>query len=265
MANSVTSRFEQILGDIHKRKLTPLYFLEGEETYYLDEIVKAIEETVLKPEEKSFNQTVVYGKDISPVELKMAARRYPMMSEYQVLIVKEAQNFSKIDDLDDYFEKPNESTILVFSYMGKKLDKRKRSGKLLSKYTFFTSERLRDYEIVPWIENYIRKKGKNIDPKATQLIADFLGSDLSKICNEIDKMLINLKDEVPIINTAHVEQNIGISKDYNIFELQKALGKCDFNKSVQIANYFAANEKLHPPISIIAGLYSFFSKIYIYH
>lgn len=265
MANNTSIKYDQIIGDINKRRFTPIYLLEGEETYYIDEITKELEEKVLKPEEKSFNQTIAYGKDITPLEIKMASRRYPMMSEYQLIIIKEAQNISDIEQLEDYVENPMATTILVLCYKGKKVDKRKKVGKLFSKYTHFTSERLRDYEITSWIEKYLKSKGRNIDPKAVQLIADYLGNDLGKIANEIDKMLINVKNDVQIIGITHIEQNIGISKDFNVFELNKALGQKNFNKSIQIANYFAMNSKQHPIIPIIAALFSYFSKVYTYN
>ncbi len=265
MANNTTIKFDQIIGDIHKRKFTPVYLLEGEESFYIDEITRELEEKVLKPEEKSFNQTIAYGKDISPLDIKMAAKRYPMMSEYQLIIIKEAQNIGDLDALEDYLENPLQTTILVLCYKGKKVDKRKKVGKLFSKYTHFTSERLRDYEVGAWIEKYIRSKGRNIDIKAVQLISDFLGNDLGKIANEVDKMLINVKPEVPLITEQHVEQNIGVSKDYNVFELQRAIGQKNFNKAIQITNYFAANTKQHSIIPVIANLFSFFSKVYTYH
>ncbi len=265
MANNTSIKFDQIIGDIRNRRFTPVYLLEGDETFYIDEITKELEERVLKPEEKSFNQTIAYGKDITPLEIKMAARRYPMMSEYQLLIIKEAQNLSDIELLEDYVENPMATTILVLCYKGKKVDKRKKVGKLFSKYTHFTSERLRDYEVIPWIERYIKGKGRNIDHKAVQLISDYLGNDLSKIANEIDKMLINVKAEVAIIDIPHIEQNIGISKDYNVFELNKALGEKNFNKSIQIANYFANNTKANSIIPMIANLYTYFSKVYTYN
>lgn len=265
MANTTTIKFDQVTGDISRRKFTPVYLLEGEETFYIDEICRELEDKVLKPEEKSFNQTIAYGKDITPLEIKMACKRYPMMSEYQLIVIKEAQNLSDIDQLEDYLENPMNTTILVLCYKGKKVDKRKKVGKLFSKYTHFTAERLRDYEVIPWIEKYVKAKGRNIDTRAVQLIGDYLGNDLGKIANEIDKMLINVRPDVAIIGIPHVEQNIGISKDYNVFELQKAIGQKNFNKAIQIANYFAANTKQHSIIPIIANLYSFFSKIYAFH
>jgi DNA polymerase-3 subunit delta len=265
MANNTSTMFEKIMGDLRNRKFSPVYLLEGEETYFIDAISKEIEESVLKPEEKSFNQTIAYGKDVTPLEIKMSARRYPMMSEHQVLIIKEAQNLSSLDVFEDYLENPMQTTILVFCYKGKKIDKRKKVGKLFSKYVHFTSDRMRDYEVTPWIESYLKKRGRHIDPKAVQMIADYLGSDLSKICNEIDKMLINVKEDVPIINVTHIEQNIGISKDFNIFELQKSLGQKNFNKSVQIANYFAEHSKQNPIIPMISQLFTYFGKVYMFH
>ncbi len=265
MANNTSIKFDQIVSDINNRRFTPIYLLEGEETYYIDELSRLLEEKVLKPEEKSFNMTIAYGKDISPLEIKMAARRYPMMSEFQLLIIKEAQNLGDIDLLEDYIENPMSTTILVLCYKGKKVDKRKKVGKLFAKYTHFTSERLRDNEVTPWIDRYLKSRGRNIDPKAVQLIADYLGNDLGKIANEIDKMLINVKADVAIIGETHIEQNIGISKDYNVFELGKALGQKNFNKCIQIANYFAMNAKTDGIIPMIAYLYTYFSKVYIYH
>ena len=265
MANQTSIKFDQIIGDIRRRKFTPLYLLEGDEAFYIDGICNELEEHVLKPEEKSFNQTIAYGKDITPLEIKMAAKRYPMMSEHQLIIIKEAQNLTDIDLLEDYVENPLSTTILVLCYKGKKVDKRKKIGKLFSKYTHFTADRLRDYEVIPWIHLYFKTKGRHIDPKAIQLIGDYLGNDLIKIANEIDKMLINVKQDVAIIGVTHIEQNIGISKEYNVFELQKAIGQKNFNKAIQITNYFASNTKQKSIIPLIANLYSYFSKVYAYN
>jgi len=262
MANSTTIKFDQIRGDIENRRFTSIYLLEGEETYFIDALSDLLEERVLKPEEKSFNQIITYGKDTSALDIKMAAKRYPMMAEYQLILVKEAQNLNDLENLEDYLENPTPTTILVLCYKGKKLDKRTKYAKLFAKYTQFTSERMRDYEITPWVEKYFKQKGRNIEPKALQLISDYLGNDLSKITNEIDKMLINVKADVGLIGMYHIEQNIGISKDFNIFELQKAIGEKNFNKSIQIANYFASNPKANPIIPIIANLYGYFAKVY---
>ncbi|MES2619156.1 MAG: DNA polymerase III subunit delta [Bacteroidota bacterium] len=265
MANNTIIKFNQIVSDIKNRQFSPVYLLEGEETYFIDALTDVLETSVLKEEEKSFDQMVIYGKDAKALDIKMAAKRFPLMSQYLLIIVKEAQNLDDIDAFEDYLLAPPKSTILVFCYKGKKVDKRKKAGKLFSKYIHFTSERMRDYEVTPWVEKYIRDKGKSIEPNATQLIVDYLGSDLGKISSEIDKMFINLKPEIGLIAMTHIEQNIGISKDYNIFELQKALGDKNFNKSIQIANYFAQNIKNHPLIPTIANLLGFFTKVYLYN
>lgn len=265
MANNTIIKYNQIIGDIKNRKFTPVYLLEGDETYFIDGISDALEESVLKPEEKSFDQIIIYGKDTTALDIKMAAKRFPLLSQHLLIIVKEAQNLEDLDVFEDYLNSPPSSTILVFCYKGKKVDKRKKVGKMFSKFTHFTSDRMRDYEVNPWVEKYIRDKGKTIEPSAVQLIVDYLGSDLVKIASEIDRMLINLKPEIGFIAVTHIEQNIGISKDFNVFELQKALGEKNFNKSIQIANYFANNIKTNPLIPTIANLLSFFSKVYIYN
>ncbi len=265
MANNTIIKYNQIIGDIKTGKFSPVYLLEGEETYFIDSIADTLEESVLKPEEKSFDQLIIYGKDSTALDIKMAAKRFPLLAKYLLIIVKEAQNLDDIDVFEDYLAAPPQSTILVFCYKGKKIDKRKKTGKLFGKYTHFTSERMRDYEVTPWVDKYIKDKGKSIEPSAVQLIVDYLGSDLLKISSEIDRMLINLKPDINFIAVTHIEQNIGISKDFNVFELQKALGDKNFNKSIQIANYFANNIKNHPLIPTIANLFSFFSKVYIYN
>lgn len=265
MANNTITKYTQILSDIKNRQFTPVYLLEGEETYFIDALTEALEEHVLKPEEKSFDQIIVYGKDSSALDIKMAAKRFPLLSQHLLIIVKEAQSLDDLDVFEDYLSSPPASTILVFCYKGKKIDKRKKVGKMFGKFTHFTSERMRDYEVTPWVEKYIRDKGKSIEPSAVQLIVDYLGSDLVKIASEVDRMLINLKSDVGLISINHIEQNIGVSKDFNVFELQNALGQKNFNKSIQIAHYFASNIKSHPIIPIIANLLSFFTKVYLYN
>ncbi|MBC7425099.1 MAG: DNA polymerase III subunit delta [Bacteroidia bacterium] len=264
MANAAVIKYEQILSDISKGKFSPVYLLEGEETYFIDALSHEIEEKALKPEEKSFNQIITYGKETKCLDLIMAARRYPMMAERQLIIVREAQNLSDIEQLESYLENPMKSTVLVICYRGKKIDRRKKTGKLFSKYESITCDKLRDYEIGPIVEKYFSSKGYSIDHKARQLIIEYLGNDLAKITNEIDKMVLNLKPDVKSINFTHIEENIGISKEFNIFELQKALGSKQFNKAIQIVNYFATNPKNNPLILIISSLYSYYSKIYSY-
>jgi DNA polymerase-3 subunit delta len=258
------STYENIIKEIEGKQFAPIYVLQGEEAYFIDKIVAALEQTVLSEEEKSFNQTVVYGKDATAMAISMAAKRYPMPpAEYQLIIVKEAQGMKDIENLDNYFENPTKSTILCLALKNKKLDGRKKLAKLAKKYKVFNSTPIRDYEVAQWIESYLESKGKKIDGRANLMIAEYLGNNLSKITNEIDKMLINVKD-APIINLKHIEENIGISKDYNVFELQKAVGMKDFNKAIQIAHYFASDKKNHSIILSIATLNAYFSKVLIY-
>lgn len=265
MSNKTIPIFEQIKKDILAKKYSPIYFLQGEENYFIDEICDLLEEKVLTPEEKSFNLTIAYGKDITPIEIKMACRRFPMMSEFQLIIVKEAQNIKDWDHLIDYFKNPFVQTILCIAHKNKKIDGRSSLAKLLSKHVLLNADPLRDYEVPQWITNFIASKGKSIDPKATELICNFVGSDLIKLKYEINKMFINLPKEIPIINIHHVEQNIGISKEFNFFELQKAIGSKNFNKAIQIVNYFAENDSkldFFPGIGIIS---SYFGKLYQLH
>lgn len=258
------STYENILKEIENKQFAPIYVLQGDEGYFIDKLVKALELNVLNEEEKSFNQTIVYGKDTTAMAISMAAKRYPMPpAEHQLIIVKEAQGMKDIESLDNYFEAPTKSTILCVALKNKKLDGRKKLAKLAKKHKIFNSNPIRDYEVAQWVEQYLDSKGKKIDGKANLMIAEYLGNDLSKITNEIDKMLINVKD-APIINLKHIEENIGISKDYNVFELQKAVGQKDFNKTIQIAHYFASDKKNHSIILSIATLNGYFAKVLIY-
>ncbi|MCK9480689.1 MAG: DNA polymerase III subunit delta [Bacteroidia bacterium] len=267
MAKNTEEDFKLLSNSIKNREFQPVYFLSGDEPYYIEKISDLIEETVLTPTEKQFNQTIMYGKEVKVKDIVMAAKRYPMMAEYQVIIVKEAQNLPKnqMDDFVPYLENPLKSTILVLNYKIDKLDQRTKVAKLFLKYGFFKSEKLYENKIPGWIEKYIRSLDKAIDSQASLLIAEYLGNDLGKIANEIDKMLLQLPKEVQLINTKHVEENIGISKDFNVFELQKAIGSNNFNKSIQIINYLANNPTQNPFIVIIGNLFSYFKKILLYH
>jgi DNA polymerase-3 subunit delta len=264
MAADTQQKYQEILRDIDNKKFNSVYLLQGDEPYFIDAISKKLEENVLSEEERSFNQTVIYGKETTYHNVVMAARRFPMMAPYQLIVVKEAQNIKDTDSLIPYLEAPLDSTILVICLKGKKIDKRKKEGKLLSKFLMFNSERIRDYQISEWISRYVKSKNKEIDNTACQLIGEFLGTDLAKIASEIDKMLINIRD-TDRVSMSHVEENIGISKDYNTFELQKALGGRNFNKSVQIINYFAADTRTHPLVMLAPNLFSYFTKLMIYH
>ncbi|MFC2079839.1 DNA polymerase III subunit delta [Bacteroidota bacterium] len=258
--------FEQILADIEKKLYHPVYFLTGEEAYYIDQISDYIQENVLNESEKTFNQTILYGKDTDAVAVMNAAKRFPMMSEFQVVIVKEAQDMKDIDNLVHYIENPLKSTLLVLDYKYKKPDKRKKVFKaLINNSIYLESKKLYDNQVPGWISGYVASKNLSIEPKASVLLVEFLGSDLSKISNEIDKLIIALGENEKMITSALIERNIGISKDYNNFELQNALGKKDVLKANRIINYFADNQKNHPLVLTINTLYSFFSKILIYY
>ncbi len=267
MAASVTASFDKIIKGIQARQFSPVYFLQGEESFFIDKIVDAIENTVLNEAEKGFNQTVFYGKETDIMTVVMAARRFPMMSDYQVIVVKEAQNMRDMDKLLPYLENPVASTILAFSYKGKKLDKRTKAGKMLEKFSLFTANKLYDNQIPAWTESYLREKGYTINQKALALVAESLGNDLSKIANELDKMLLNLEGgDITNITGKEIEDNIGISKDYNIFELQDAIGKRNFVKAVTIVDYFSQSKNANGNLVVVLPqLYSFFSKLYKIH
>jgi len=256
----------QLVTDIKNGKLSPIYFLMGEESYYIDEISKFIESSILTEEEKGFNQMVLYGRDVSVEDIVGQAKRYPMMAEYQVVIVKEAQDLSRtIEKLVDYVEQPQPTTILVINYKYKTIDKRKKLFKALKKGgVVFESKKLYDNQIADWIRRVLSGHNYTISPKAAQMLAEFLGTDLSKIANELDKLKIILPEGTQI-TPEHIEQNIGISKDYNNFELQKAVGAKDVLKANQIIKYFGENPKDNPMVVTVSLLYSFFSKLLHLH
>jgi DNA polymerase-3 subunit delta len=256
----------QLITDIKEGKIAPIYFLMGEESYYIDAISDYIESNVLAEEEKGFNQMVLYGKDVSVQDIVSNAKRYPMMAERQVIIVKEAQNLIKtIEQLVDYAKNPQPTTVLVFNYKYKTLDKRKALYKTLSKAAVvFESKKIYEDKIPSWIQSFLRSKQISITPKAALMLTEFLGNDLSKIANELNKLeiVVGTKKE---ITPEIIEENIGISKDYNNFELQKALGNLDHKKAYQIVYYFAQNSKQHPFVLTISILYLYFTKLMTLH
>lgn len=257
--------FDDILNDLKKKIYRPVYFLSGEEPYYIDLISDYIEENFLQPEEKEFNQSVIYGRDTNVEDIIFNCKRYPMMSNYQVVIVKEAQDVKKIEELEKYVENPMESTILVICYKYTKIDKRKTFAKLLDKKAvFFDSPQIYDNQVQGWITSYLNTKGYRIGQKASFLMAENLGNDLSKIVNEVSKIIINIPAGTEI-TPEHIELNIGISKDYNVFELQKALASKNVFKANQIIRYFAENEKENPMIKTLPILYTFFVKVLLYY
>ena len=258
--------YEEIISDLKNRIFKPVYFLAGEEPYYIDLITGYIEEKVLPEAEKAFNQMIIYGDDTNIPSIIDTARRFPMMASHQVIIIKEAQSLKKLEDLVIYLEKPLLSTILVFSYKYKTLDKRTKLFKTLeSRGVYFESPRIRDYLIPGWIERYLMTKGIRIDPSAGAMLTEYLGTDLHKIVNELDKLIITLPEGKPVITNSLIEKNIGISKDYNNFELQKAIGEKNILKANMIVHYFADNPKDNPIMLTIASLFGYFSKLLTYH
>lgn len=258
--------YEEIMSDLKNRIFKPVYFLAGEEPYYIDLITNYIEDKILPEAEKAFNQMIFYGDDTNIPSIIDTARRFPMMASHQVVIIKEAQTLKKIEDLVIYLEKPLQSTILVFSYKYKTLDKRTKLYKTLENHgVYFESSRIRDYLIPAWIERYLMLKGIKTEPSASAMLTEYLGTDLHKIVNELDKLIITLPDGKPVITTALIEKNIGISKDYNNFELQKAIGEKNILKANMIVHYFANNPKDNPITLSIASLFGYFSKLLTYH
>lgn len=262
----MAATYEDIISDLKNRIFKPVYFLAGEESYYIDLITEYIQENVLPESEKAFNQIILYGDDTNIASIIDTARRFPMMSSHQVLIIKEAQSLKKLDDLIIYLEKPLLSTILVFNYKYKTIDKRTKLFKTLeSNGIYFESGRVRDYLIPAWIERYLMLKGIKTDPSASAMLTEYLGTDLHKIVNELDKLIITLPAGKPFITTALIEKNIGISKDYNNFELQKAIGEKNILKANMIVHYFANNPKDNPITLSIVSLFGFFSKLLTFH
>ena len=262
----MAATYEEIISDLKKRIFKPVYFLAGEEPYYIDLIINYIEDKVLPEAEKAFNQIILYGDDTNIAAIIDTARRFPMMSSHQVVIIKEAQSLKKLDDLVIYLEKPLSSTILVFSYKYKTIDKRTKLYKALENHAvYFESARIRDYLIPAWIERYLMTKGIKTEPSASAMLTEYLGTDLHKIVNELDKLIITLPSGNPLITTSLIEKNIGISKDYNNFELQKAIGEKNVLKANMIIRYFANNPKDNPITLSIASLFGFFTKLLAYH
>jgi DNA polymerase-3 subunit delta len=262
----MATTYDEIISDLKKRIFKPVYFLAGEEPYYIDLITDFIGQNILTEAEKPFNQLILYGEDTTITSIIETARRFPMMASHQVVIVKEAQALKKVEDLIVYLEKPLQSTILVLNYKYKVIDKRTRFYKALENHAvYFESGRLRDYQIPAWIERFLMTRGIKADPNASAMLTEYLGTDLHKIVNELNKLVITLPAGKPVITASLIEKNIGISKDYNNFELQKAIGEKNILKANMIVHYFAGNPKDNPITLTIASLFSYFSKLLTYH
>ena len=256
----------KIVNDIKSGNIKPIYFLMGEEPYYIDKLSDYIEENVLTEEEKAFNQTVLYGRDVTIEDIISTAKRYPMMAERQVVIVKEAQDLIKtIDKLENYTENPMITTVLVICYKYKTLDKRKKLTKSIAKNgVVFESKKLYENQVGEWIKRVLAGKKYAIEPKANAMLVEFLGTDLSKVNNELEKLQIIL----PVgstITPKHIEENIGFSKDFNVFELRKALGERNQLKAYTIAENFAQNPKDNPMVVTTSLVFGFFIQLLKYH
>ena len=260
---------QNIINDIKKGNIKPIYFLAGEETFFIDQINDYIEKNLLPEEAKGFDQTVHYGLEVNLPDLLVQARQFPMIGERQLIIIKEAQHlFKKKADneaLENYLQQPSDTTVLVFNYKYKKLDKRKKIYKQIVKQgVYFETKKLYESDTLTWIKNTLKTMQHNIDEKAAQMLIDFLGTDLSKIYNELQKLEIILEKETTITPEI-IEKHIGISKDYNNFELKSAIAYGDYLKAQKIVRYFASNPKEHSIMGTIAVLYNFFRDLYIYH
>jgi len=250
-----------IITSWKNKEFKPIYWLEGDEDYFIDEVMEYAEKKILSESEAEFNQTVFYGKDANWADIVNACRRYPMFAERQVVLLKEAQQMKEVDKLEGYVENPLPSTILVVSYKGKTLDGRQKFSKLIKKKgEVFQSKKLYENQLPAWINGYLQANGFTIKPKALALLVDHIGNDLSRIVNEVEKLSLNLGKE-KIITEDDIEKFIGISKEYNIFELQNALSRKDQAKAIRIIQYFDANPKAAPVQLILPSLYSYFSKI----
>lgn len=256
---------EEILKDIASRKFAPVYFLHGEESFFIDKIEDVIEKHALTDAEKGFNQTIVYGKDVDAMTLLDTLRRYPMMSERQVVLLREAQEMKSLGDLLPYVSNPMPTTLLVICFKHKKYDMSTKLGKAVKAHTVvFEAKKLYDNQVPDWIVSQCRTHNLQIDSKAATLMAEYLGTELSKIANEISKLAINLP-KGSSVTTQHIQEYIGISKDYNVYELQKAFAARDLQRIARIRQYFEANIRKNPLIVTISSLYSFYAKVYALH
>lgn len=264
MADNNTATYAGIMADLRARKFSPIYYLMGEEPYYIDKIADYIAENVLRPEERDFNLRVMYGSDVSAVQVADAAKRYPMMADYQVVIVKEAQNIRNTDALEAYLKNPPASTILVMCHKNGVLDRRKKLAAMVEKVgTLFESKKMRERDLPAFIESYLRQHGASIDPKSQQIIADSIGADLNRLIGELEKLLISLPENDRRVTPLVVERQIGVSKDFNSFELRDAVVRRDVFKANQIVKYFNENPKAGSLYSFLPMLFNYFQNLMI--
>lgn len=264
MAENKTVTYDGIIRDLKARKFAPIYYLMGDEAYYIDKISDFIENNVLRPEERDFNQTVLFGSDVTAAQIADAAKRYPMMSDFQVIIVKEAQNVRNTEALEHYLQNPLNSTILVMCHKNGAIDRRKKLPSVIERVgVLFESKKLRERELPFFIENYLKTKGASIDPKSQQIIADSVGADLSRLVGELDKLLIALPENDKRVTPQVVEDQIGVSKDFNSFELRDAIVNRNIFKANQIMKYFDKNPKAGNIYSFLPMLFNYFQNLMI--
>ncbi len=258
--------YEQIISEITGRKFHPIYLLMGEEPYFIDRVSDLLQDTVLEESQKPFNLNIIYGRDMDAAQVDNLARRFPMGAEYNLVIVKEAQMLQKIDNLVYYAANPLRSTILVLCYKYETLDKRKKVFKAIENNgVVLTTKKIYEDQIPRWIAAYLNGKNLQIEPAGAMILTEYLGNDLARISGEIDKLIITLPPGQSRITTSHIETNSGISKDYNTFELVKALSRKNILKANRIVNYFGENQKNNPISLIISTLFFFFGKLLAFH
>ncbi len=257
--------YTSVMSELKARHFKPLYYLMGEESYYIDKISDWIAENALQPEERDFNQTILFGSDVTAAQIADAARRYPMMSEYQVVIVKEAQNIKNTEALEKYLKQPMPTTILVMCHKNGKLDGRKQGyiKAIREAGILFESAKLKEKDLAPFIERYLQDKGASIDPKSTQLIAEAIGADLGRLTSELDKVLLSLPDSDKRVTPQVVEDQIGVSKDFNGFELRDALVNRNVFKANQIIKYFDENPKAGSIYAFLPLIFGYFQNLMI--
>ncbi len=256
----------RILSDLKKKIYKPVYLLMGDEPYFIDLVSDYMANHILTPEERGFNQLVLYGKDTNAGQIIETARRYPMMSNQQVVIVREAQQLKNFEELEVYVKNPLASTILVLCLKGKTADKRKGLYKAVEKHgEVLETVQFYDNEVAEWVKNYLKEKGSSIDAVAAAVLVDHLGADLSRIANELDKLFTLLPENNKHITAEHIERNIGISREYNVFELNNAISKRDAVKALRIVDHFAKDPNDNPLVMILSTMFGHFSKILKYH
>jgi len=260
----MAATYQSIMKDLHAGKYAPVYVLHGEESFFIDQIVQYIQQNALEEHEKAFNETILYGKDTEARGVLDSVSRVPMMAQRQVVIVKEAQQMKSLADLTTYLQKPFTSSILVIAHKHKKLDGRSAFTKTAEKHAvLFESKRLYDNQIPAWTEEWIQSRGYRIAPDALQVLVDHLGNDLGKISNELEKLFIDLQPGTQITTTV-IEDNIGISKEYNVFELQRTVGDRNFQGTMDIIHFFTQNSREYPLVMVVAILAAWYTKLYLF-